>query len=128
MSVYSAYKNSRILEHKTDHVKVYTFSDNGTDYRVIETKRKGNRHTVIRCQDNMVYWEQYPLLPRLSGYVFIDKAPIYAVSHDKLHETIFVVKGNPNAITGLDSGIFGSARNYNPDRINVMSWQRFMMM
>lgn len=115
---------SKAGEHKNR--KTVSFEYEGKSYCVIMPKRRANRMTVIRCLNGMVVWEQIPLLyllqnERGAGEV-MDSFP---VAVDKKKVTLFVIKGNPGSISGLDEGIFCSARNFDSAYINVMSESRF---
>ena len=52
----------------------------------------------------------------------IDHIP---VSVDKNMVTLFVIKGKPRSIWGLDEGIFCSVNHMDPSHINVMSEKKF---
>ena len=94
-------------------------------YEVFYTKRKANRRITIRCEANTVYWDEIPIRFVGVGMRRGVKEPLITLSPAKDKIRIFVVKGEPNAITGLDDGIFGSFRRYDEKLINVMSEARF---
>ena len=120
---YLACKN-KAVENKNK--KTVSFEYDGQAYCVIMPKRRANRMSVIRCLNGMVVWEQIPLLyllhnERGAGEVIGS----FPVAVDKKKVTLFVIKGNPGSIVGLDEGIFCSAKNFDSAYINVMSESRF---
>ena len=125
-NLYKAYlMNKRESKNATKTTEVI-FEHAGIVYRVIMTKKRANRLSVIRCMQNTVVWEQIPLLCLLNnargeGEV-IDSIP---VAVNKEYVTLFVIKGKPGRIDGLDEGIFRSAKNIDPACINLMSEKNF---
>ena len=111
----------------TDHsTKTVLFDHEGVAYRVIITRKRANKLSLIRCVNNTILWEQIPFLylrynERGRGDV-IDYIP---VSVDKNMLTLFVIKGKPRSIWGLDEGIFCSVKHMDPSHINVMSEKKF---
>ena len=66
------------------------------------------------------------MVPRLTGRLYDGEVEfIEHFSEDRGYVTVFVVKGKPNSITGLDEGIFASFARFDKHRINVMSESRF---
>lgn len=116
---------TRPLIEETEHIRVYKLLHNGENYKIIVTKKRANRHTIIHCTDDCIAWEQAPLLPRLVGRSYGIKTPIYKFKPEKDFYTIFVIKGSPNGVIGLDDGIFSSALKFDKDHINVMTLTRF---
>ena len=90
------------------------------------TKKRANRLSVIRCINNTVVWEQIPLLYLLNNArgegEAIASIPV-EVSTD--YVTLFVIKGKPGRIEGLDEGIFRSASKIDPSYVNLMSKKKF---
>ena len=125
-NLYKAYSVNKRKSEKAHQTTAVTFEQAGTTYRVIMTKKRANRLSVIRCMQNTVVWEQIPLLCLLNNTrgasEAIDSIPV-AVS--KEYVTIFVIKGNPGRIEGLDEGIFRSAGNFDAACINLMSEKKF---
>ena len=125
-NLYKAYSVNKRKSEKAPQTTAVTFEQAGTTYRVIMTKKRANRLSVIRCMQNTVVWEQIPLLCLLNNTrgasEAIDSIPV-AVS--KEYVTIFVIKGKPGKIEGLDDGIFRSVRNFDPSCINLMSEKKF---
>ena len=125
-NLYKAYSVNKRKSEKAPQTTAVTFEQSGTTYRVIMTKKRANRLSVIRCMNNMVVWEQIPLLHLLSNArgasEAIDSIPV-AVS--KEYVTLFVIKGRPGRIEGLDEGIFRSAGTIDSACINLMSEKKF---
>ena len=120
---YLANRRGATIDHST---KTVFFDHEGVTYRVIVTKKRANKLSLIRCVNNTILWEQIPFLylmcnERGRGEV-IDHIP---VSVDKNMVTLFVIKGKPRSIWGLDEGIFCSANHMDPSHINVMSEKKF---
>lgn len=125
-NIYKAYSINKKNLEKTPQTTEVTFEHAGTIYRVIMTKKRANRLSVIRCLNNVVTWEQIPLLCLLNnargeGEV-TDSIP---VAVNKEYVTLFVIKGTPGRIEGLDEGIFHSAGNFDSSCINLMSQKKF---
>lgn len=125
MSLYKCFKAEAVLHEKTDYVKVYRLLANGKEYRVVITKKRANRHTIIHCKNNHVAWEQVPRYPRFAGRNYGDRIPICVAKPEKGRVTLIVVQGKPNAFVGLDEGVFHCADNLDETAVNVMSYQRF---
>ena len=125
-NLYKAYSVNKRKSEKAPQTTAVTFEQAGTTYRVIMTKKRANRLSVIRCMQNTVVWEQIPLLCLLNNTrgasEAIDSIPVVV---SKEYVTIFVIKGKPGKIEGLDDGIFRSARNFDPSCINLMSEKKF---
>ena len=123
--LYKAYLTNQKSAAVDKSTKTVTFEHEGISYRVITTKRRANRLSLIRCVNNAVVWEQIPLLylrynERGRGNV-IDNIP---VSIDKNMVTLFVIKGKPRSIWGLDEGIFRSAKRMDASYVTLMSEKR----
>ncbi|MBQ7822408.1 MAG: YgjV family protein [Clostridia bacterium] len=114
--------------------KVFEFTNishilhNGVKYRIIFTNKRADKRSVIHCKGNSISWEQLPLLPRLAGRTYGDKQVLSSFDDKYDGITVFVIKGKPGSITGLDDGMFGSANKFDEDHINVMSEARFMQL
>lgn len=98
---------------------------NGKNYEIFFTRKRANKYSIIHCQNNTIEWEQFPVLPRIAGRMYGKREPIITLAPTKNCIRIFVVKGKPNSITGLDEGIFRSVHKYDESYINVMSEARF---
>ena len=124
--IYDAYIANRENAEKGENTEKVSFRLGDTDYRIILTKRRANKYSVIHCKGSDVIWEQHPMVPRLTGRLYDGEVEfIEHFSEDRGYVTVFVVKGKPNSITGLDEGIFASFAKFDKHRINVMSESRF---
>lgn len=110
---------------KTRFVKVYSLKQDGKNYKIIITNRCANRRSIIHCIDNRIDWEQFPLLPRIWSGRLEDTKTIYKVEKPKNETVIFVIKGNPNGVTGLDDGLFRSVKKFDKNYINIMALKYF---
>ena len=125
MSLFAWFKNKAVLWEQTAFVRVYRMTADGTDYKVVVTKRRANGHTVIHCENNRILWEQVPRFPRFSGRNYGDRVPICAAIPEKGWVTVFVVRGKPDGFVGLDEGVFRCGDNFDQKCFNVMSERRF---
>ena len=124
--LYKAYLNNRKNAVSGENTKSVSFEHDGQTYRVIMTQKRANRLSLIRCAARTVVWEQIPFLylrynERGRGEVIQD----IPVAVDKECVTVFVVKGKPRSIWGLDEGVFRSANKFDKNFVNVMSEKRF---
>lgn len=124
--LYKAYLNNRKNAVSDKNTTSVSFEYDGQNYRVIMTRKCATRLSLIRCAARTVVWEQIPFLylrynERGRGEV-IQNIP---VAIDKGCTTVFVVKGRPRSIWGLDEGIFRSANKFDKCFVNVMSEKRF---
>ena len=123
--LYDNYKKNRKNAEISEYLKAVTFNLDGEVYRVIYTKKRANRYSLIHLRDNSVVWEQFPIVPRLVGRYYGDKTTVARFNDKPECATIVVIKGRPGTITGLDEGIFRSAFRFDKGLINVMSEARF---
>lgn len=70
-------------------------------------------------------WQQITRFFNWGGKAVGTMDVIYKFVQDKNCVTLFVIRGKPNGITGLDDGIFRCANNFDDRYINVMSYKRF---
>ena len=124
--IYKLYLMNRKNATTDQSTKTVLFDHEGVTYCVIITRKRANRLSRIRCVNNTILWEQIPFLylrynERGRGDV-IDNIP---VSVDKNMVTLFIIKGKPRSIWGLDEGIFRSAKHMDAAYINVMSEKKF---
>ena len=101
------------------------FSDGDKNYEVYFTAKRANKRTIINCANNLIEWEQLPMLPMSRGVVYGIKERILSVTPTKEYVRIVVIMGKPGIITGLDDGIFRSANKFDDHYVNVMSETRF---
>ncbi len=125
MKIFDAFKNSRELVEEAGSVKIYKCFSENVEYRIIITKKIANKFSIIHCIDDYIAWEQVPRFWRLAGRRYGDRIPIYKYDKNKNVVAIFVVRGIPNGITGLDDGIFRCANNFDISCLNVMTYRRF---
>lgn len=95
------------------------------NYEIYFTRKRANKYSIIHCKNNKIEWEQIPVLPLITGRRYGISEPLMNLSPSGACIRIFIVKGKPNGITGLDEGIFRSAHKYDENYINVMSEARF---
>ena len=124
--IYKAYLDNIENEVENENTKTMLFDFGGTSYRVIMTKKRANRLSLIRCMNKTVVWEQIPLLYlRYNERGRGDVIDTITVDVDKKYVTLFVIKGKPREFWGLDEGAFCSANHFDASRINLMSEKRF---
>lgn len=128
MTLYQRFKTDAVPCEQTAFVRIYRLTADGTEYKVVVTKRRANGHSVIHCEHNRILWEQVPLFPRFAGRNYGDKVPIFTAIPEKGCVTVFVVRGKPDGFVGLDEGVFRSADRFDEKSINVMSERRFRRM
>ncbi len=124
MEIFKQFKKSRNLIELTKFVKIYKCFLNDKEYKIIITKRVADKHTIIHCIDDNIVWEQVPALFNWGGKAPGKRIPLYKFINNN-DTVVFVIKGKPNGITGLDDGIFRCANNFQDKYINVMSYRRF---
>ncbi len=125
-NIYKLYLKNRKNAVTDKSTKTVVFENEETTYRIMITKKRANKLSLIRCVNDTVVWEQIPFLylrynERGRGDM-IDSIP---VAIDKNSVTLFVIKGRPRSIWGLDEGIFRSAKKFDPLYINLMSEKKF---
>jgi len=129
MKIFERFKETKELVETTAYLKIYKCVLDDKEYRIVITRRRASKRTLIHLADNFVYREQIPLfftlISAMSGGVRGIITPIYKWQKEKGHITIFVIRGRPGDITGLDAGFFRSARRFDEEFLNVMSYRRF---
>ncbi|MBQ4119557.1 MAG: hypothetical protein IJD45_04125 [Clostridia bacterium] len=128
MKIFDSFKCDKKLLNKTQFVNVYSVNCDEKEYTIIMPRKTANKRTVIYFIDDTIYWEQLPFNWRLAGSRNGDKTPIYKFDGGKIFNTLFVVKGNPFADEGLDNGIFRSAKRYDENFVNCISYKKFKNM
>jgi hypothetical protein len=108
-----------------EKMNLVRFSDGDKNYEVYFTAKRANKRTIINCVNNLIEWEQLPMLPMSRGCVYGVKERILSVTPSKEYVRIVVIMGKPTVITGLDDGIFRSANKFDESFVNVMSEARF---
>ena len=124
--IYKSYLNNRKNVVSDKSTKTVLFDHEGVAYRIIITRKRANKLSLIRCVNNTILWEQIPFLYlRYNERGRGDVIDNITVSVDKNIVTLFVIKGKPRDIWGLDEGMFCSARRIDSSHINVMSEKKF---
>ena len=109
----------------TDKVGLVKFEYGNQKYEIYFTRQRANKYSIIHCKNNTIYWEQFPVLPRIIGRRYGESEPIISLAPSKECVRIIVIMGKPNSIIGLDEGNFRSIYKFDEDYINVMSEARF---
>ncbi len=125
MEWFAQYRRTRRLVSKTKYTKTFCCTVAFKTYDVTITRRAANKHTVIHCRDGQIVWQQIPRLFNWGGSLQGEFVPIHKCTSDKTHGTVFVVKGRPGGIVGLDDGPFSCADRFDENGINVMTYRRF---
>ena len=108
-----------------DKIGLVKFEEDNKKYEIYFTRKRANKYSIIHCKNNTIEWEQFPVLPRISGRRYGIREPIISIAPSKDCIRVFVIMGKPNSITGLDEGVFRSIHKYDENYINVMSEARF---
>lgn len=124
MLLYNLFKTKKPCEI-TKFVKIYRFKEDGASYKIVIAKRRANRRSIIHCVDDVIEWEQFPLLPRIWGVRLADMKTVYKFEKPKNETVIFVIKGNPRGVTGLDDGLFRGVKKFDSNYVNVMALKYF---
>ncbi len=96
---------------ETDRVKKSSFVWNGQKFVLYVTKKKATKSTRIDCgEDNTVYWTQFYIAGG-HGRPSVVKTPLVKPIAAADAITVVIIKGKPGTITGLDEGIWVSAKN-----------------
>ncbi len=127
MNLFNSFKSNKKLIIQTEFVNVYSVKCDEKEYTIIIPKKVANRHTIIHFINNTISWEQTPRFPRLVGQCG-DRIPIYQFDGGEISNTIFVLKGTPGGDEGLDNGIFRSAKKYDENFVNCMTYKKFKKM
>ena len=122
MNIFKNFKTYKKLIENSKFVKVYSCKCDDKEYIIAVTKKRANRFSIIHCVDDSIVWEQAPRFYRLGGGY---TTPIYKPATEKNKTAIFVIKGKPNGIIGLDDSIFRSANKFDANYINVMTYKKF---
>ncbi|MBQ9859919.1 MAG: hypothetical protein IJO76_04490 [Clostridia bacterium] len=122
MKLFEQYKTSKRLIEQTEFVKVYSLIFEGKEYKIVLANKFANDHSFIHCKDGHVVWQQAPRL-NWGGKMVGTKDTVYKFVEDKNCVTLFVIKGKPNEIIGLDDGVFRCANNFDETCLNVMTYK-----
>ena len=125
-SLFSVYREHSKKAAISGGLRVVEFEHLGTVFKVGIAPNPANRHTVIRCEKNGILWEQLhavgisPASTRsvLCSPSFLESGKV----------CILLIDGAPANITGLDDGIYLSAkREYHNGGLYVMSTAAFKL-
>ena len=122
---FAKFKDQSKSDRFMDKIGLVKFVLEDKNYEIYFTIKRANKYSIIHCKNNTIEWEQFPVLPRIAGRIYGISEPLISLSPSKDCIRIFVVKGKPNCITGLDEGVFRSMHQYDENYINVMSEARF---
>jgi DNA-binding Xre family transcriptional regulator len=128
LSLYHYSRSFGECAEEIEGIRTVRFVRDGVSYVLYMTKKTANKATRICCEeDGTIRWEQHhmmggPCTPYVVSEVLIK--PMRQAG-----ETVLVViKGKPGIITGLDEGMWVSARNgrlHGPRDVFVMSEAAF---
>ena len=124
-NLYKERENDIIYFTKEDKLGLLKIDYNDKKYELFISRKRANKYSIIHCKDNTIEWEQFPVLPRVAGRLHGTKEPLLRIGPTKECVRIFVVRGKPNSIIGLDEGVFCSVHKYDENKIIVMSEARF---
>ncbi len=126
---YNTFRRSAVSVENGEFVKVWTFSFNGREYRVYQTKNRATKLTEIECRGNTIIFKNHPQNGFLTGmrtHLLIEKFRFQVPAPEKDLISLFVISGVPGTISGLDEGVFHSAQKpVDPAKISVMSGRAF---
>ena len=111
LSLYHYSRSFGELIEESENIRKISFTFNGQKYVIYHTKKAATKSTRIYCEkDGTIYWEQ---LYRVGGPVahLLEKNVLVKPKRNAEEIVIVVLKGKPGTITGLDDGIWVSARN-----------------
>ncbi len=124
MSFYSRYRKFASPDDFNEYVNVSALDVADKKYVVYMTKKAAGKNVQIRCEkDETIYWEEYHMMGGM-GTPSIEKKVLFKPRINRGETAIVVIKGKPAIITGLDEGIFLSAKNQSGDtskKVTVMS-------
>lgn len=128
-SVYEAYRKTATLTAEDELTKTYAFTFEDKRIEAIVTKKTANKHSIITCQNEEIYWKQLQPLYRLQGIHYTSGEETFfgkvRPASDGTYR-LFIISGKPGSIGGLDDGFFRSARHPGgSDVLHVMSMAAF---
>ncbi|MBE6607832.1 MAG: helix-turn-helix transcriptional regulator [Ruminococcaceae bacterium] len=110
LSFYSYYRKFGEITEEDEYVNTVRFTFKGKKIVIYVTKKSAGKGSHIHCRDDeTLYWEQLYMFggmstPRREENILIRPKR----GADEI--AIVVIKGKPSTITGLDEGIFVSAK------------------
>ena len=127
MNIFKSFKTNKKLIENLKFAKVYSCFCDEKQYKIVLTKKRANRLSIIHCVDDSIVWEQVPRFYRLAGKFpgEGDRLPIFKAKLQNNETLIFVIKGKPNGIVGIDDGIFRSIHKFDDTLTNVLTYKQF---
>lgn len=111
LSLYNYSRTFGKIVEENENVKKIGFDLNGQKYVIYFTKKAATKSTRIYCDaDNTIYWEQCYMIGGICTPSFV-KSTLIKPERKSDEIAIVVIKGKPTVITGLDEGIWVSAKN-----------------
>lgn len=129
MTLYECYKRLGRTVSENERYKTVEFSLGDKRYTAQVTKRSAGRATHIHCrEDGTVYWEQLYIMGGMSRPSSETNVLIRPKDQENAR-TLIIIRGKPASITGLDEGIFVSAKKETTgkDDVYVMSEAAFKL-
>lgn len=110
MSLYQRYRRFGKVVAENELCKTVTLFADGLKYVVYVTKKAATKATQIHCRENgTVYWVQFYPFGGMMDASTVETALIKP-ARQKDEICIVLITGRPAVITGLDEGIFVSAK------------------
>ena len=110
LSLYNYSRTFGEQVEENEHIKKIIFTFNNQKYVLYITKKSANKATRIYCEkDETIYWEQHYMMGGISTSQIV-KSVLVKPERKPDEIAIVVIKGKPGIITGLDEGIWVSAK------------------
>lgn len=118
--------NHKAIISETEFLTVYEWKTKNKIYNIYETKKIANKYTYVNCVDDSISWQQNPRIPKLYGKMYGDEIVYLQLSRlNRDVINVFLIKGKPGMISGLDEGKFLSYKNIkNGNYIYVLTKRR----
>ncbi len=128
LSLYHFSRSFGECAEKNERINTVRFARDGVSYVLHMTAKAATKATRICCEeDGTIWWEQHHMMGGPCTPSVVRQVLIKPVREE--NETVLVViKGKPGIITGLDEGIWVSAKNgrlRGPRDVFVMSEAAF---
>ncbi len=125
LSPYQAFKRYAQKIQKDELFTVYSLNINEKEYIIKKTNKKANKRTIIHCDGENIFWEQfYPLYSSPAR----EKTLISKKSFgERCATNIFLIDGAPLQIRGLDENGFVSYKqtSKSADDVYVLTMAEF---
>ena len=110
LSLYNALRTLGKVVEEEDNYKKLAFELNGQKYSVYVSKATATKAVHVCCEpDGTVYWKQHYMMGGMCSPSVV-KSVLLKPRREDGEITLVVIKGKPGIITGLDEGIFVSAK------------------